>query len=191
MKQVKCLICGMNVNVKNYMLNEDTLLQKNDKEHFINCPFCGVGKIYLRNDKAEFKVEAKELDDITLKILDKAMKLEIFNGDFYEEASRLSKKENIKKLFKELSFVEYIHAKVHKELGNFKEMPKLHKPDYTKHNTDDLLLEEARKREEHAIKFYKKNSQLVSSEVVKQVLVALADVEKQHEIITHENKENH
>ncbi|PAB60696.1 ferritin family protein [Anaeromicrobium sediminis] len=189
MEQLKCLICGMNINLKNYRLNENTFLEKNEEEHIINCPFCGVGKVYLDNNKALFKVESKELDEETLKVLDKAMKLEVFNGEFYKEASELAKNNEIKELFKELSSVEFMHARVHKMLGGFKEMPKLHKPDYTKYDSDDLLLEEARKREKHAIEFYNKNSKVVCSNVVKEVLKALSHVEKQHEIIAESRKE--
>ncbi|MCT4593826.1 MAG: metal-iron-binding protein [Anaeromicrobium sp.] len=189
MGQIKCLICGMNINLKNYKLNENTFLEKNEKDHIINCPFCGVGKVYLDNNSPLFKVESEDLDKETLKVLDKAMKLEVFNGEFYKEASQLAQNNEIRELFRELSFVEFMHAKVHKILGGFKEMPNLHKPDYTKHDNDDLLLEEARKREKHAIEFYNKNSKIVSSPVIKEVLQALSQVEKQHEIIAESRKE--
>lgn len=185
MKEIKCLICGMIINTNNYSLNDNSFIEKNIKEKVINCPFCGVDSAYLSGkDKPCKKVDKETLDEQTRKVLDKAMKLEIFNGEFYKEASKLANEENIKKTFKDLSNIELMHARIHKNLGWIKELPKLHKPDYTKYNTDKLLLEEANKREKHAVSFYEKNSCLVSSDIVKEVFNALSYVESQHEVIT-------
>ena len=112
------------------------------------------------------------------------MKLEVFNGEFYEEASKLAKCENNKKMFKDLSNIEFMHAKVHKRLGGFKKLPKLRKPDYKRLESDEVLLEEANKLEKHAIHFYDKYSKEVDSSIVKEVFNALSEVEKQHIIIT-------
>ncbi|WP_432402050.1 ferritin family protein [Wukongibacter sp. M2B1] len=184
MSKIKCLICGMNINPRSYELNSYSFLEKNEKGRIINCPFCGVGKIYLDDKKDIYMVDNKGLSEENLKILDHAMKLEVFNGEFYEEASRLADDEELKQTFKDLSKIEFMHAKIHKRLGGFEKLPKLHKPDYTRHNTDDLLLMEASHREEHAISFYEKNSHKISSNIVRQVFDALIDVEKQHGIIT-------
>lgn len=184
MSKMKCLICGMNINPKSYNLNNYSFLEKNTEGRIINCPFCGVGKIYLDDEDNIYMVENKVLDEESLRVLDHAMKLEVFNGEFYEEASRLADNMELKEIFKDLSKIEFMHARIHKRLGGFKELPKLHKPDYTRHNTDDLLLTEANHREEHAILFYGKNSKKVSNDIIKQVFSALSDVEKQHEIIT-------
>ncbi|WP_432665857.1 ferritin family protein [Wukongibacter baidiensis] len=184
MSEIKCLICCMDINPKSYSLNNYSFLEKNREERIINCPFCGVGKIYLDDENDIYMVDNKSLDEESLKVLDHAMKLEVFNGEFYEEASRLAEDEKLKETFKDLSRIEFMHARIHKRLGGFEKLPKLHKPDYTRHNTDGLLLIEASHREEHAILFYEKNSGKVSSDVIKQVFSALTDVEKQHEIIT-------
>lgn len=175
-----CLICGMKVTSRSFDFNKYSFIEKNTEQEIINCPFCGVSKVYLDNQKNVYNVEKSLLDKQTIKILDNAMKLEVFNGEFYEEASKLAKSESLKKMFKDLSNIEFMHAKVHKRLGGFSELPKLHKPDYTRHNTDKLLLEEANKREEHAVLFYMRNMSKVSSEIVKKVFKALSEVEKQH-----------
>lgn len=182
--ETKCSICGMNINSNSYALNSYSFLEKNQKNRIINCPFCGVGKIFLDEEKALLQTDTKNLDEESLKVLDHAMKLEVFNGEFYEEASKLAKDEEVKLTFKALKNIEFMHAKIHKRLGGFDNLPKLHKPDYTRLNTDNLLLEEAHKREEHAISFYKKNSKKVSDYIVKDVFKALSDVEEQHKIIT-------
>ncbi|WP_053956002.1 ferritin family protein [Inediibacterium massiliense] len=182
---LKCLICGMNISLNSYHFNEYSFIERNRKEDIIHCPFCGVQKNYLDEKKELYKVESQNLDEESIKILDKAMKLEIFNGQFYEEASKLAKDETIKKIFKDLGNIELMHARVHQRLGGFEKLPILHKPDYTRHGTDELLLEEANKREEHAIAFYERNSYKVSSVTIKTIFKALSDVEKQHEMITH------
>lgn len=185
MENVRCLICGMNINIKNYNLNSKTMVKKNEESSIINCPFCGVNSIYFDNNLD--LIEIKDLDSNIINIFDKAMKLEIFNAQFYKEASKMAKAQNIKELFKELSNIEYMHGKIHKKLGGIKIEPKLYKPDYSKHNTDELLLKEASKREEHAIAFYNKYMREISSEFIKDIFKALIDVEKQHKYIAQNN----
>lgn len=190
MDTMKCLICGMKINPNNYNLNACTYIEKNHINHIIHCPFCGVGSIYLDSKNTEtYQVNYESLDEVSIKILDKAMKLEVFNGEFYEEAIELAKAKSVTNLFKELSQIEFMHARIHKRLGHFKNLPKLHKPDYTKYDTDQLLLEEAKRREEHAIAFYKKNSPLVACDTIKEVFKSLSDVEKQHVAIAENYQE--
>lgn len=189
MKELKCLVCGMKINEKNYNKNECSYVHKNEKNLIFSCPFCGVDHKCLESDLSyeRYMVEEKDLDEKSLKTLDKAMKLEIFNAEFYEEAYHLAQKENIKQLFKDLKNIEIMHAQIHKRLGRFDVLPKLHRPDYTKHNTDQLLLQETQKREKHASKFYIKNSKMVSSSVLKKVFKSLSEVETQHKWIAENN----
>lgn len=188
MNELKCLVCGMRIKANSYDLNSYSFTEKNEKGKIVNCPFCGVEKIYLDNEKKIYEVDNRSLDKESLKILDHAMKLEVFNGEFYEEASRLAKDEDVKQTFKDLKNIEFMHARIHKRLGGFEKLPKLHKPDYTRYNTDDLLLKQAHKREEHAILFYKIKVQGVNSNTVKEVFKALSNVEKQHMVITSNNR---
>lgn len=184
MNKFKCLVCGMIINPSSFNLNSSSFIEKNSKENIVNCPFCGVGKTYLSNKKEIFNIDNETLDKESLKVLDHAMKLEVFNGEFYEEAIKLAKDTQIKQIFEELRNIELMHARIHKRLGGFEKLPKLRRIDYTRHNTDKLLLEEAYKREDHAILFYKKNAAKVNNYIVKKVFKALSDVEKQHKIIT-------
>ncbi|MCY6370850.1 ferritin family protein [Clostridium ganghwense] len=183
MSMLKCVICGMNVNEKNFNLNSYAFIDGNKKSYIRYCPFCGVNEIYLQEDGKVYSVDVNTLDSNTIKILDHAMKLEVFNGDFYVEASKLVKNENLKKEFLDLSRIEYMHANVHKRLGGFKELSELHKPDYTKYKKDEEFLEIAKKREEHAVAFYNKYSKVVYSEIVRKTLNALSEVEKEHIIL--------
>ena len=174
----------MNINSNNYNLNEGSFLEKNGMDRIRNCPFCGVGEAYLDGEKDEYCLGENALDQETLKVLEKAMKLEVFNGTFYEEASKMAKEERRKATFQDLSRIELMHARIHMKLAGQKTLPELHKPDYARLDTDTLLLEEACKREKHAVEFYKKNMDKVSDDIVKEIFTALSEVEKQHIVIT-------
>ena len=179
MKILKCEICGMNINDKNYDLNSYAFACENSKEEILYCPFCGVEKKYLiEEDNMKFK--SIILDEYTKKVLENAMKLETFNGDFYSEAAKMAKNETTSKIFKDLSKIEYMHASVHKSLGYFLESPKLIKVDYSKYNDDDLLFKLAKQKEEHAIAFYNKYYANVRSDLIREIFNAFISVEKQH-----------
>lgn len=52
---LRCPICGMIINDKNYNFNENAFLMKNTKNNILYCPFCGVDAAYLYNEQAFFK----------------------------------------------------------------------------------------------------------------------------------------
>lgn len=187
-KTVKCIICGMKINQNNFNFNASTLIEKNTEKNIKYCPFCGVDASYLVYTDEIYQINSDNLTDQELEILDHAVKLEIFNSEFYKEACQLAKDNILSYLLKELSRIEFMHARIHKNLGGFDSFPTLHKPDYSRLDSDILLLDEATKREHHAIEFYKKKSTLVSSPIIKKVFKALSDVERQHEVITQDNK---
>lgn len=180
---LKCSICGMKINEKNIEYNNEALLIKNTILSIRYCPFCGVSSIYLNNSEEILSVDFKSLDSKTLNILDHAMKLEIFNGDYYTEASRLSLREENKKLFSSLANIEYMHARVHGRFIGTKEMPSLTKLNYTKYN-DDEFLSMAKLRETHAVEFYNRNYKETSNEGIKMLFKALSSVEEEHIILT-------
>lgn len=180
MINMKCLVCSKYVNENNYNFNNEAFISKNKKDKIIYCPFCGASSIYFSEENEVYNVKSSELDENTLKIIDHAVKLEIFNGDFYLKAAELCKSDNLKAMFKALSNVEYEHAKVHMRLGGFNEKPVLRNMDYSNYDTDDKLLKAASMREEHAVKYYDKYSKEVNSEVLSKVFKILCDVEKMH-----------
>ena len=115
------------------------------------------GEMFSGNlSKEIYKVNAESLDENTLIILDHAMKLEIFNSEFYKSAVKLAHSLDVKETFEALSKIEYMHAIVHQKLGGFKELPKLVDIDYSKYKNDKSLMELAENREIHAAKFYEK-----------------------------------
>jgi rubrerythrin len=177
---MKCLICGMDINAKNFNINNEGLLEENEREHIKYCPFCGVIAKYLKSEGQMYKVDAKNLDENTLVILDHAMKLEIFNSEFYKAAVKLAHSDDAKATFEALSKIEKVHAIVHQKLGGFKELPKLVEIDYSKHKNDKSLMELAKGREIHAVQFYEKFAKEINNPIVKEVLVALSEVERDH-----------
>ena len=187
---MKCLICGMKINSNNFDVNNEGLPEENGRECIKYCPFCGVNDKYLTDgvhsegetysESGMYKVHVEDLDKNTLMILDHAMKLEVFNSEFYKAAVKLAHSHEVKEIFAALSKIEKMHAIVHQKLGGFKELPKLVDIDYSKHNSDKSLMELAEGREVHAVKFYEKYTKEINNSIVKEVLLALAEVERDH-----------
>lgn len=176
----------MEINEKNYNFNELAFTNKNSVDNIIYCPFCGVGKKYLSENDDVIKVEKNLLNENTLKILDHAVKLELFNGEFYNIAARMSKSAKVKKTFEALAKIEIIHSKIHQRLGGFMETPNLSKITYDKYNSDSALLALARQKEEHAVSYYEKYKNEINDDNLLEVFEALADVEKEHIILVKE-----
>lgn len=176
----------MEINEKNYNFNEWAFTDKNSIDNIIYCPFCGVGKKYLVKDNDIIKIESNLLDDNTLKILDHAVKLELFNGDFYSTAATMAKDVNIKRVFEALANIEKFHSKLHQRLGGFMKIPNLNKVNYGKYNTDSALLELARQKEEHAVSYYEKYKKELNDEKLFEIFEALACVEREHIVLVKE-----
>lgn len=179
----KCLICGYIIRDTNLNVNRDGILHKNFEDKIESCPFCGVGAKYLVDDEGKAIVFRIELDGDTLRIIENAMKLEVFNGDFYKNAATMTDNIEIKNMLLALSSIEYTHAHVHRKLGGFKELPKLSQLDYSRLKDDSMILEEAKKREEHAIRYYNKYYNSVCNDEIRVFFEALIGVEKEHIVI--------
>ena len=173
----------MEINEKNYDFNELAFNNKNSINNIIYCPFCGVSDIYLSQEDEIITVESNLLKKNALKILDHAVKLELFNGDFYNTAAKMAKSQEVKKTFEALAKIEIFHSKIHKRLGGFKKAPNLNKVSYDKYNSDNALLELAKQKEEHAVLFYEKYKNEVDDANLFKIFEALADVEKEHIIL--------
>jgi rubrerythrin len=180
MKDLRCSICGMIINEKNYNINSAAIINKNNKNSFRTCPFCGVGSDYLKLEGDQSFKYLGEIDSITLRVLDHAMKLEVFNSEFYKEASILAVEQSTKELFMALSKIEFMHARIHQTLGGFDKLPVLQKIDYSRFSSDNELLEAAKKREEHAVSYYSKYINEVCDDKIKFIFLSLSEVEKEH-----------
>ncbi len=178
------MICGAVINEKNFGVNSIMFNEKNMSEHIINCPFCGVGQEFLSECMEVLSTDSKLLNENTLKILDHAVKLEIFNGDFYIKAAKKAENKKTKELFVALSIVEMTHAKIHFKIGGFKKMPILTNVSYDKYKDDKALLDLANTKEKHAVSFYEKYKNEIKNEVIIRVFEAVCNVERQHIILT-------
>jgi rubrerythrin len=170
----------MEINEKNYNFNREAFVQANYIGSINFCPFCGAPIGYLGEKDKILKYDANNLNKEALNIIDHAVKLEIFNGDFYKKASLLAKSEKIRDMFNALSKIEYMHAKIHKHIGGFNETPILRNMDYSKYHTDKVLLEMACKREKHAVEYYKKYINKIQDESVREIFEVLSRIEKEH-----------
>ncbi|OOM81907.1 rubrerythrin [Clostridium puniceum] len=183
---MKCRICGMEINEQNYNFNESAFTNKNSIDNIIYCPFCGVGKEYLSEDCEVITVKSNLLSENALKILDHAVKLELFNGEFYNTAASMCNNLEIKKIFQALSRIEIFHSKLHQRLGGFTKAPNLIKVSYERCDSDNTLLELAKKKEEHAVSYYEKYKNEVYNDNLFEIFKALADVEREHIILVEE-----
>ena len=183
---MKCRICGMEINEQNYNFNELAFANKNSIDNIIYCPFCGVGKNYLSEDGEVIAIKNNLLSEDALKILDHAVKLELFNGDFYNTAASMAENPEVKKIFYALSKIETFHSKLHQRLGGFTKAPDLIKVSYEKYDSDKALLELAKKKEEHAVSYYEKYKNEVNNDNLFEIFEALADVEREHIILVEE-----
>ena len=183
---MKCKICGMEINEKNYNYNELAFTNRNSISSIIYCPFCGVSERYLSENDEIITVESNLFSENALRILDHAVKLELFNGDFYNTAARMSKSDEVKKIFETLSKIEIFHSKIHQRLGGFTKTPNLNKVNYDKYDNDNALLELAKQKEEHAVAYYEKYKSEVNNEKLFEIFEALADVEREHIILVKE-----
>jgi len=170
----------MKITTSNFGMNNQSLIEQNEREDIKYCPFCGVTAKYLKTGGQKYSVEAESLDENALIILDHAMKLETFNYEFYNAAAKLAHSNQIKEIFGALANIERMHAIVNQNLGGFNELPKLVHIDYSKHKSDKSLMKLAENKETHAVKFYEKYAKEISNSTVKEVLVALSEVERDH-----------
>lgn len=179
-----CSICGMIITESNYKLNNAAFLKPNESlDNILYCPFCGAAKVFMENKEINLEIDSNNLDDETKIVLDHAMKLEVFNGEFYRTAAKLAKDKDVSNLFKALSNIEYAHAAIHKKLGGFDKLPILNKIDYSKYDTDKELLRQAEIREKHAIAYYENNMDKVCQKIAN-IFKVLITVESDHMTLT-------
>lgn len=180
MKQI-CLICGMEVNDNNKNINKNAFIYENSENGIKYCPFCGASEEYLIGiDITNENNKRNELSIETKRILDHAVKLELFNADFYKKASIQAESTEVKAKFLDLSAIERMHANIHFKLGKFDKMPILSNINYHRYKGDTILIEQAILREKHAVAYYNKYLPFVEEEFIREILIALRDIEQGH-----------
>lgn len=142
------------------------------------CPFCGAYEHFFveaKDYKETFDVELNEKDRANV---EKALGVEISNADFYFCASEKTDDKEGKQLFKALGKVEAEHASIWRKILKLskEEIPKSETCAVS--NKDNLT--ESHKREDRAIKFYSEAAAESENKRVKQIFIALIQVETDH-----------
>ncbi len=142
-----------------------------------NCPFCGVGRKYIKEAK-EAKVNfAVELNEIDKANAEKALQVEVSNAAFYFCAAKETDDDEGKLLFKVLGKVEAEHASVWKKILKLDSIPKGNDQCSEDYKAD---LEDSHARETRAIEFYKKAAEESENQRVKEIFEAFVEVEEDH-----------
>jgi rubrerythrin len=142
-----------------------------------NCPFCGAKRKHIkefRDAKANFDVKLNEKDQQNA---EKALQVELSNAAFYFCAAKTVREEEGQKLFKALGKVEAEHASI------WKKILKLESTEEGKDvcpNDYPANLNESHERETKAIEFYSRAAGESENERVKEIFLALVEVEKDH-----------
>ena len=180
LERIICLVCGMEINNKNFSFNSSAFLKVNYIDTIDHCPFCGADKQYLSNDELSYLSQLSVLDEKTKSIIDHAMKLEVFNGDFYKKAASIVDNPKLNKMLEALSKIEYMHANIHRKIIGYDNLPVIRDMDYSSLKSDEAILKTARIREEHAVAYYEKYINMIEDEYLASILRGLSLVEKTH-----------
>ncbi len=142
-----------------------------------NCPFCGAHKKYIKEANianANYDVELNETDK---KNAEHALQVEISNAAFYFCAANKTDDKEGKLLFKALGKLEAEHASIWKKILKLDKIPEGNE---MCHEANKENLEDSHARETKAINFYSKAAQESSSDRIKEIFLALVEVETDH-----------
>ena len=141
------------------------------------CPFCGAHKAYIKEAKdaqVNFDLDLNEKDKANA---EHALEVEISNTTFYDCASKETDDEEGKLLFKALKKIEAEHADIWKKVLKLNQIKE---GKDTCHTSNKENLEEAHEREDKAIKFYQQAADKATDSRIKQIFIALVQVEEDH-----------
>jgi len=142
-----------------------------------DCPFCGANKKYIKEAKeakANFDVELNEKDKANA---EKALQVEVSNATFYFCAAKKTDDEEGKLLFKALGKVEAEHASVWRKILKLDSVPE---GNDSCHTSNKENLEDSHARETRAIEFYKQAAEESENERIKEIFIALVEIETDH-----------
>lgn len=146
-----------------------------------NCPFCGAHQKYIIEAK-----KAKVSFDVVLNDKDKAnvehaLQVEVSNAAFYFCAAKSTDDDEGKLLFKALGKVEAEHAAIWRKILKLDSVPVA--SDHC-HVSNKENLEDSHARETRAIDFYKRAASESDNGKIKQIFVALVEVETDHLLLS-------
>jgi rubrerythrin len=142
-----------------------------------NCPFCGAHLKYFKlakMAKADFDVPLNEKDKANA---EHALAVEVSNSTFYFCAAKKTDDPEGKLLFKALAKIELEHASIWKKILKLESIPA---GNDECHLANKENLEDSHTRETNAIKFYGRAAQEAADPRIKQIFIALVEVETDH-----------
>lgn len=142
-----------------------------------NCPFCGAHLKYFKIAKmatANFDVSLNEKDKANV---EHALEVEVSNSTFYFCAAKKTDDEEGKLLFKALGKIELEHASIWKKILKNAGIPV---GNDQCHIANRENLEDSHTRETNAIKFYGQAAREATDPRIKQIFIALVEVETDH-----------
>ena len=148
------------------------------------CPFCGAHAKYIILAKAWVEPVVGKLNETDKENVEKALKLEIDNAQFYFCASKNAKDVEGKAMFKRLGKVEKEHANVWCKILGIP-LPEIKSAETCPENYQDEL-KESHAREERAINFYKQAASQAKNNRVKQIFEAVIEAEQDHLALSEE-----
>lgn len=144
-----------------------------------HCPICGaLGSWMVDAKKWKDENAGVKLTEVSRKNLEKALRLEVDNTEFYLCASRITDDPEAAGLFKSLSRNEKEHADVVMKLLQV-DRPTPSNPGFCLVKLTENF-RESHMRETRAIKFYSDAAKAAAEPRVKQVFTALIEIEKTH-----------
>lgn len=163
LKVFRCWICG------------ETYL---GEEKPTDCPYCGADEEFLKPAQ-EYEYPEVDLTDTSRKNLEEALDLEVDNATFYYCAYNNADNTKSEGMLKRLAKVESEHAEAICMYLDIEE------PDIDKHIkkcAEDYKanIEDAHKREDRAIKHYRKFAEEAEEPRVKEFFEALVEIETDH-----------
>jgi rubrerythrin len=146
-----------------------------------NCPFCGAKAKHLvaADEWMDESTGLGELSGVSRENLVAALQLEANNAPFYVDAMKRTDSIELQGVFKYLAKIEREHASVIQKI--LKCGPLDAEPGKEIAGDDEMAnLLQAHEREKHATKFYADAAKQATEPRVKQVFLALSEIESDH-----------
>lgn len=142
------------------------------------CPFCGAYEKFIVESKEFHETFNVELNEKGKENVRKALEVEISNSEFYFCAAEKTDNKEGKQLFKALGKIEAEHATIWSKILKLPKEP-INKSKNCSESYEHNL-KESHERETRAIKFYKQAAKESENSRVKQIFMALVEVETDH-----------
>ncbi len=166
MRAFRCQICG------------DSYLGAESPDR---CPFCGAHRDYIKRASEWIDHGQVELSEQSRRDCERALDLEINNQAFYACAAGKTSDQISEAFFKRLSKQEGEHAEVLSEMMGVDE-PEV--PSVECSDDDAENMRDAHERESRAIRLYQQIARRAPEPRVREVFLALTDIESEHLIIS-------